>query len=597
MKRFFAILTVTAILAFPAAGLAQNYLPTEVTVSKEKVKMDGKVYYSHIVLERQTLFSIAKAYGVTVQDIYDANSSVKESGLKKNAIILIPTESSYRHDIVQKAEETVGAAEGKVVQTESVIPEESGTPLAGSEDKKVGKGKDSEVVKDKDYFIKHTVKWYEDLDSISEKYGVPVDIIMKLNDLKGRKLTSRQKLWIPKSPEHLDAYIATGELGYKISKIEDKNKAEESQSQKEEENKKPDNPFNLFQYQPKTEVKIAMLLPLNASGGKASEGNMDFYSGALLAAKAMGEEGVNVDLSIYDCAGGNIPVTPERISVSDIVIGPVTGSDIVKLFEKNHDSTYVVSPLDPRASNLVYNYRNLIQAPASTESQYSDLVNWICDETGEKDKIIVISEKGAKDFKYSNLIKGTFQEAQIAYETFSYNILEGRQVGNALKTMMSTESVNRVLVASESEAFVNDVVRNLNLLVFDKYNVVLFAPSKIRSFETIEVDNFHNTKLHCSLSYYVDYNSPEVQEFLMAYRALYKAEPSPFAYQGYDLTYYFISTISQFGDRWKERFSDGTASLLQSDYSFERINEYGGFINTGIRRIEYKPDYKIEIVK
>lgn len=594
MKKVFAILSVTAILAFPVAMTAQNYVPTEVTVSKEKVKMDGKIYYSHIVLEKQTIFSIAKAYGVTVQDIYDANANLKANGLKKNAIILIPAESAYRQDIAHQAEEAVRVAEEKEPEVNNAVFAAASEAVTVSEEKP---DKNSEVIKDKDYFIKHTVKWYEDLDSISEKYGVPVEIIMKLNDLKGRKLTSRQKLWIPKSPEHLDAYIATGELGYKISKIENTSKAEEPQPQKEQENERQENPFNIFQYQPKTEVKIAMLLPLNASGAKPSEGNMDFYSGALLAAKAMGEEGVNVDLSVYDCSGGNIPLTPERISASDIVIGPVAGSDIVKLFEKNQDSTYVVSPLDPRAANLVYNYKNLIQAPASSESQYRDLVNWICDETGEKDRIIVISEKGAKDFKYNQLINGTFQEAQMDFKTFSYNILEGRQVGNTLKTMMTSEGANRVLVASESEAFVNDVVRNLNLLVFDKFNVVLFAPSRIRSFETIEVDNFHNTNLHCSLSYYIDYNSPEVQDFLMDYRALYNAEPSPFAYQGYDLTYYFISTISQFGNRWKERFTDGTASLLQSDYSFERINEYGGFINTGIRRIVYKSDYRLELVR
>ena len=594
MKKVFAILSVIAILAFPVVMTAQNYVPTEVAVSKEKVKMDGKIYYSHIVLEKQTLFSIAKAYGVTVQDIYDANANLKANGLKKNAIILIPAESAYRQDIAHQAEEAVRVAEEKEPEVNNAVFAAASEAVTVSEEKP---DKNSEVIKDKDYFIKHTVKWYEDLDSISEKYGVPVEIIMKLNDLKGRKLTSRQKLWIPKSPEHLDAYIATGELGYKISKIENTSKAEEPQAQKEQENERQENPFNIFQYQPKTEVKIAMLLPLNASGAKPSEGNMDFYSGALLAAKAMGEEGVNVDLSVYDCSGGNIPLTPERISASDIVIGPVAGSDIVKLFEKNQDSTYVVSPLDPRAANLVYNYKNLIQAPASSESQYKDLVNWICDETGEKDRIIVISEKGAKDFKYNQLINGTFQEAQMDFKTFSYNILEGRQVGNTLKTMMTSEGANRVLVASESEAFVNDVVRNLNLLVFDKFNVVLFAPSRIRSFETIEVDNFHNTNLHCSLSYYIDYNSPEVQDFLMDYRALYNAEPSPFAYQGYDLTYYFISTISQFGNRWKERFTDGTASLLQSDYSFERINEYGGFINTGIRRIVYKSDYGIELVR
>ena len=40
---------------------AQEYVAPPVTISKEKVKIDGKAFYSHIVLERQTLFSISKA--------------------------------------------------------------------------------------------------------------------------------------------------------------------------------------------------------------------------------------------------------------------------------------------------------------------------------------------------------------------------------------------------------------------------------------------------------------------------------------------------------------------------------------------------------
>ena len=61
---------------------AQDYVPTPVTISKEKVRVDGKLYYSHIVLERQTLYSICKAYGVNVEDIYSANPSLIDTGLK-----------------------------------------------------------------------------------------------------------------------------------------------------------------------------------------------------------------------------------------------------------------------------------------------------------------------------------------------------------------------------------------------------------------------------------------------------------------------------------------------------------------------------------
>ena len=96
MRRLW-ILTVTLCL-LPVFGMqAQEYTQTPVTISKEKVRgSDGNVYYSHVVLDKQTLFSISKAYGVTIEEIYDANpaANLRTEGLKKNAIILIPVQSS-----------------------------------------------------------------------------------------------------------------------------------------------------------------------------------------------------------------------------------------------------------------------------------------------------------------------------------------------------------------------------------------------------------------------------------------------------------------------------------------------------------------------
>ena len=89
MKRLITLISSLLVLCCGAA-LAQEYVPTPVTVSKEKVKLNGKVYLSHVVLERQTLYSICKAYGVTEEDIYEANPSLRETGLQKNAILLIP---------------------------------------------------------------------------------------------------------------------------------------------------------------------------------------------------------------------------------------------------------------------------------------------------------------------------------------------------------------------------------------------------------------------------------------------------------------------------------------------------------------------------
>lgn len=89
MKRLITLFASLLVLCCGAA-LAQEYVPTPVTVSKEKVKLNGKVYLSHVVLERQTLYSIGKAYGVSEEDLYEANPSLRETGLQKNAILLIP---------------------------------------------------------------------------------------------------------------------------------------------------------------------------------------------------------------------------------------------------------------------------------------------------------------------------------------------------------------------------------------------------------------------------------------------------------------------------------------------------------------------------
>ena len=60
------IITVAAMLmAFAASAGAQEYVAPPVEVSDQKVRKDGKVFYSHVVLERQTLYSISKAYNVT----------------------------------------------------------------------------------------------------------------------------------------------------------------------------------------------------------------------------------------------------------------------------------------------------------------------------------------------------------------------------------------------------------------------------------------------------------------------------------------------------------------------------------------------------
>ena len=574
MKRIFrhifvAMLTVTL---SATAVQAQDYVSTPVEISKEKVKIDGKICYSHIVLERQTLYSICKAYEVSIDDIYRFNPTLKETGLKKNSIIIIPSKDALKAE-QPLVKETV-KADAPVVNTQ-----EEKKPV------KVETKKEDKEAKEKSQRV-HIAKWYEDLDVISEQYGVSVEDIMKANNLSGRKLGKRQKLIIPYPGEEIVQNTENKEELNIVAEDTDATPAVES----------ADNESTITVFQPKKEIAATVIMPLTTAEGEANRNNMDFYCGALLAVYDMANTGIDCKLSVYDIHNNDTQFGMESLAGSDVIIGPVSTADLTRLFNVIGDKTLVVSPLDPRAEKLTVSHSSMVQIPTPQSTQYRDLVKWIEEDYSNGDKAVMITEKGARQSTITSVMKEAMDSSSIAYNTFSYSILEGRDVLEPLTNLMSAEGTNRILIASESEAFVNDVVRNLNLLIYNNIDITIYAPSKIRSFETIEVENLHKTAMHVSLAYYIDYEDQKVKDFLLKYRALYNTEPNQFAFQGYDVARYFLELCSKYGENWREHIENYDVKTLQSSYKI-RKQPIGGYLNNGVRRIIYENGYEVKPVR
>ena len=51
------MISAAFMLIMTANAAAQDYVAPPVRISEQKVKIDGKVFYSHVVEERQTLYS------------------------------------------------------------------------------------------------------------------------------------------------------------------------------------------------------------------------------------------------------------------------------------------------------------------------------------------------------------------------------------------------------------------------------------------------------------------------------------------------------------------------------------------------------------
>lgn len=545
MNRLLRILLSSVLVLAGTAALAQEYVPTPVTVSKEKVKLNGKVYLSHVVLERQTLFGIAQAYGVKVEDIYEANPSLRETGLQKNAIILIPF-------------------------TDSV----SAPRVAGNT-----------------AYTEHTVKWYEDIDEIARRYNVTVKEIMELNNLSSKKLTTRQVLRIP-VPAVVPVPVEEpdDDVPVQTETIVPEQTSEDQEAPQEDEQALA---FTEPDFAPKELVNVSLVLPLHASGN-VSGLNMDFYSGVLMAMKDMEKEDHRVNLEVYDLMAG-IPPIPSLLQ-SDFVLGPVASRDLEAILQRVEGNVTVISPLDQKAASLATTYANYIQAPTPVDSQYEDLALWVKEDTRETDKVILVTEKGAGSVTAAVAIRSALARCELTYDIVNYAIVDGRTVPATLQEIMVKDGVNRVVVASESEAFTSDVVLNLGIMLGKGFDIVMYAPSKARTFDTIEGSAYHDLSLHICSSYYVDYSSPAVDRFVRAYRSLFHTEPSQFAFQGYDTAMYFVTQVAKYGNGWKTMLQTDKGTGLHTDFLFDS-DPSGNHQNKAVRRVVYNRDYTSTLIR
>ena len=556
---------------------AQDYPPVPVTISRSLVAIDGKTYYVHIVLERQTIYGITQAYKVTEKDLYDANPLLAREGLKAGSVIYIPVTSEQKEETPAKP-----------------VPEKKQP--------------------DADGFIEHTVKWFEDIYDVAKTYGVTAEEIMAANGLRSSRISKRQTLRIPVTDQ------AKKSLQDKLPSV--KKPVEEKPAVTEPVQEVPVQVESPAEEQPAPvetlpekatvsepengnldwltgaagngKAELALILPFNATG-RTSETNMDFYSGVLIALRDLEKEGVKATLNVFDLQAG-VPASYD-LGKNDFILGPITGSDLTTILGVTGGRIPVISPLDQRAADLSETHEGFIQAPSSVISQYTELARWAAEERAREDKIILVTEKTNNGTTAAATgVRSALMAAGTEFDSVSWTQGEGRSLPTSLSSRLTKNGVNRVIVASETEAFVGDLVRNLGILLGRGYEIILYAPSRIRTFETIDSSSYHQCSLHICSPYFADYEADNVTEFVRSYRALFRTEPSQFAFQGYDLTRYFVGLVAKYGNHWTRALGHVDGSGIHTDFRFEPART-GSFRNTAIRRIIYHPDYSTKLVR
>jgi hypothetical protein len=157
---------------------------------------------------------------------------------------------------------------------------------------------------------------------------------------------------------------------------------------------------------------------------------------------------------------------------------------------------------------------------------------------------------------------------------------------------------NIVIVFSESEPDVSRLMTKLYMMS-SLYPITLYGMPSWQMWKTIELNYFHHLQLHLISPFYIDYNNTEVKDFLKKCRRVYGYEPYEtsasgynFCMLGYDVGYFFLSALRQYGKDFQQCMDSMEPRLLLSPYRYAREGE-GGYINQGFNMVRYNPDFTI----
>lgn len=326
------------------------------------------------------------------------------------------------------------------------------------------------------------------------------------------------------------------------------------------------------------EVIVTLLLPFTENGSP-NPNALDFYSGALMAAKKIGEDGIKLRINAIDCHQEYDTAVPQA---SDIVIGPVDSDDIAIAIREKGIKT-IISPLDPKSEHLADSL-SVIQVPSSTTARAAALGKWLAEDLRPDENLYVVRENADTVDPISRITLDILDTIGIHYSFIN---------GNAtISQVINQETKARILAASDKEWFVRETIRNVSAIGLLNNNVSLYASSKVRNFENLEVELLHNCNLHICPTYSVNYSDKGAIAFILGYRALFQCEPNSFAFHGYDTVTYLTTAFKTFGPDWPTSLRYLKMNGLQASFDFSTED---GRHNTAVRRMTYNRDFSISV--
>jgi len=164
----------------------------------------------------------------------------------------------------------------------------------------------------------------------------------------------------------------------------------------------------------------------------------------------------------------------------------------------------------------------------------------------------------------------------------------------AIEEVLSIPDTNVIVIPSRDQVFVSKLISKLNNLK-DDYDMILFGLPVWKNFANIEIEYLHNLKVHIASSSYIDYESEEVKSFVKQYFGRYHTFPGNYAFQGFDIVYYYLNTLKNYGYNFQTHLPEITNAGLQTSYEYFKTGVEDGYENKKVFILKYE-DYELKLV-
>jgi len=513
----------------------------------------------HTIKQGETLYILTKEYGVSAKDICDANPGLSAENFKIGQVIIIPQVT--------------------LPVQEQVLPsvEPSIQPPVKPRCKDM-----------------HKVKRKETIFSVSRKYGITESELILANPelKKGMKKGSFLCIPYPKTEEESQP-LQPQESEYIIppSDLELFKKNEEK-------------------HHKLSTLKAAVILPFMLDGGSKGEASrmIEYYEGFLIAVDSLKREGVSIDIHTYDSGNEkqsiNHLLNKKELKEVDIIFGPLYQEHIAPLaqFTKENNIRLVI-PFTSQ-NNEVFTNPSVYQINTPQSYLYSEVYEHFSRQFG-RENIIIIDSKTTERSK-DEFIKGLKLDLQA--KGIPVKTLPIDASIEQYRAVLKKDLINIFIPSSGSDLTLNKLIPQLKLINLsnesDKelannpsYAISLFGYPEWQTYTDNHLNSFFELDTYFYSSFYTNDLFPAAKHFTAGYHRWYEKEMAnthpKFGMLGFDTAFFFLKGLATYGTALEENLTKVRPTPIQTGFKFERVNNWGGFINKKVFFVHFTKGFEL----